>query len=78
VDSFKKQVDFRLAQESAGIGQRAARERDSKFKGGAPLPASTAPANRREQSRPPWTRDSSKKQKFDNKKFQRNQPRPRR
>jgi ribonuclease R len=78
VDSFKKQVDFRLAKEGSSFAQRATGQRDSKSKGGALPSAGAVPASRRPQQKPPWFRDSSKKQKFGNKKFQSNQRRPRR
>jgi ribonuclease R len=70
VDSFKKQVDFRLAKVSGGSIQRAAFKGDSRPKGGASVPAS-----RREPSRQPWRGDSSKKQNFSRKKFAGNRQR---
>ena len=77
VDSFKKQVDFRLAKEAAGPAQRATGRRDAKPAGAASPSAGTVPASRAPQrSRPPWFRESPKKQKFENKKFQRNPRRP--
>lgn len=80
VDSFKKQVDFRLAKEAGGLAQRPARERegDSKFKVGAWPSVKPVPSNRRGSSKPPWFRESPKKQKFGDKKFRGNQRRPRR
>jgi ribonuclease R len=79
VDSFKKQVDFRLAKETGGFAVRATRERDSKPKaGGAPPSARTVPASRPPQRQPPWKRDSRRKHKFGKQKFRGNQRRPKR
>jgi len=77
VDSFKKQVDFRLAKEAGGPAPRVSGERDFRPKGAASRPGG-APSNRRGPSKPPWFRESPKKQKFGEKKIQRNQRRPKR
>jgi len=77
VDSFKKQVDFRLAKEAGGSAPRVSGERDFRPKGAVSRPGG-APPNRRGPSKPPWFRESPKKQKFGEKKIQRNQRRPKR
>jgi ribonuclease R len=79
VDSFKKQVDFRLAKEPGSAAQRPPRERDFRQKA-APRPsARPVPANRGPQrSRPPWFNEGPKKEKLAGKRFNENRRRRRR
>jgi len=64
VDSFKKQVDFRLAKVSGGSAKTGTIKSGLRPKGGANVPAS-----RGAQSGPPWRRESRPKQKFGDRKF---------
>jgi ribonuclease R len=75
VDSFKKQVDFRLAKELGGFAQRPIGKRDSKI--GTSLPARTIPASRPPQGKSRWDRESRPKQKFKKEKFRGNRRRSR-
>src|SRR6185437_10020922 len=78
VDSYKKQVDFRLVKELGGLAPRPSVTRDSKWKGGASPSARTVPAGRPPQSKPQWNRESRPKQKFKSEKFSGNRRRPKR